>query len=463
MEMPWLSWRVGLIPHNDPDNEGDGMARKEVMTSEEEGLPPGWTRGQRRTGLLLLCLVGIVNLLDRQAISMVLEPIKHEFHVTDTQLGLLTGATFALVYATLAIPMARLVDTGARKTIFALCIGVWGLGTMLAGVATSFAVLLTSRVGVAAGESASMPATHSMAADLYPRRMLPMALGLMTASNSMGVALSLFLGGWLSEAFGWRVMFIVIGIPALLLAFALQFGMRDPPRRTAHGDVVAAVKAPLREVLGYLGSLRSYLAVVVGLSAGGFSGFAMLGWGPSFLIRVHGLAPREVGFWFGLAAAAGLGVGALVSGKLCAVLGQRNVAWYLRLGGAALSICVPVGLMVAFSHNAIVAVTGFFLYTFFSSMQAPACYSMIQSLARPGMRGTAIAACALINTLVGSGLGPFIMGVLNDHFGVTHGAEGIRYSMACVMIGAAIACCSYLFGSRFAQAEYARVDLPRPT
>jgi predicted MFS family arabinose efflux permease len=405
-------------------------------------------------------LTAVLNLVDRQVITIVVEPIKREFQLSDTQIGLLTGAAFAVFYSIVAFPMARLLDARPRRAVLGICVALWSLSTALASAATSFALLLATRVGVAIGESGAPPAQQSLASDLYPGRDLPMALSLINVGSSIGVALALFIGGWLSEQFGWRAAFFAVGAPGLIVAVLLLVSIPEPPRRAASGALAEPGGESMSMVLRHMASLRSYRAILLAVGASGFSGFGLLAWGPTFLIRVHGMSASEVGLWFGLASALGLGFGSLVSGWVSTVLGQRDIRWYLRLAGAFQALAVPAGLLTAFAPNSALAVLGVFLFMFSISVYAPPVLALVQVLARPGMRGTAAATTYFVQTMVGIGLGPLIIGAMNDAFGADHGPEGVRLSLAISMIGAALAGAIFLLANRWAPSEYGRATAP---
>jgi len=418
--------------------------------------PRGWSVFQRRLALSLLIVSGILNLVDRQIVSILIEPIKHEFGLSDTKIGLLTGLAFALCYAVVAFPVGRLLDTRSRRSIFAGCIALWSACTMAAGLAASFPMLLLTRLGVAVGESCASPAQQSIAADLYPGASLARALALINMGSALGVGLSLLLGGWLSEEFGWRAAFIAVGAPGLILALAIRFALPEPPRRTAEGVETRHVREPLAVAIAGLWQLRSYRLILLAKTAASFSGFALLAWAPSMMIRIHHLSPVEVGLWFGLMTGLGYGLGSIVSGELCTRLGKRDIRWYLRVGGAFNLVAAPAGLLIALSPSPAVAIGAMFVQTFSSTIATPAVLTMVQMLIGPTRRGLAAATTGFVQVVGGVGLGPFVMGVLNDAFGASRDPEGMRLALVCVMIGVAIAGPLLFWANRFVPREYAR-------
>src|ERR1700738_1454332 len=175
------------------------------------------TSAVRNYFLALLCLTALLNMLDRQIFAILLEPIKRDLHLSDTQLGFVTGGAFAIVYTIAGIPLGRLIDTGKRRTILAATLLVWSGMTMCCGFARNYVLLLAARMGVGIGEAGSLPATMSVVADLYPPEKRSGAIGLIYACATLGVAVSLVLGGYLESIIGWRSTFVVVGIPGIII------------------------------------------------------------------------------------------------------------------------------------------------------------------------------------------------------------------------------------------------------
>ena len=189
----------------------------------------------RHYALSVLVVVYTFNFIDRQILSILLEPIKQDLGLSDTQLGLLTGFAFALFYATLGIPIARYADKGNRRNLIALALTIWSGMTALSGVAQNFWHLLAARIGVGVGEAGCSPPAHSMIADYFPAEKRATALGIYSLGIPFGILFGFVAGGWLNEFFGWRVAFFVVGVPGLLLAILVRLSLREPPRGMAEG------------------------------------------------------------------------------------------------------------------------------------------------------------------------------------------------------------------------------------
>ncbi len=168
-----------------------------------------------RAMLALLVLLYVINYIDRQILSVLLEPIKQELEVSDTAMGLLTGLAFALFYTTAGIPIARWADRGSRRKVVVVGVVVWSAMTALSGLARNFVQLALARVGVGIGEATLSPAAHSLISDAFPPERRATALGIYNIGGNVGIMLGFMLGGWIGEAFGWRMAFFVVGLPGL--------------------------------------------------------------------------------------------------------------------------------------------------------------------------------------------------------------------------------------------------------
>jgi MFS family permease len=398
-----------------------------------------WLPAKRLFVLLVLCVVAAINLIDRQLISILMEPIKREFKASDTMMGLLTGLSFALIYVTAALPIARWSDRGVRRNIIAVCVFVWGAMTMLCGLAQSYVQLAAARMGVALGEAGYNPASHSIIADLYPLTRRAGAIGMFNAAASIGIGFGLFFGGWLNTHFNWRTVFVIAGTPCLLIALIIRFTVTEPPRGLSESRAAPQDAPPLRETLLWLAKLRTYRHLAVSAMTCAFVNYGLQIWAASFFIRVHGMSTKEVGLKLGAASAVGLFVGTIGSGMLADRFGQLDVRWYMRVTGAGMLLSLPFGMLTLLSSDPSVAF-GYYCVTvgLISSWASPI-HAMTQTIAAPRMRGMASAIIGFCLNLFGYGLGPLFVGVLNDHLRPSLGAESIRYSLMILLSGCVVA------------------------
>ena len=246
-------------------------------------------------GLFMLTLVYAFNFVDRQILVILQEPIKNDMGLSDTQLGLLSGFSFALVYITAGIPIAYWADRTNRRNIITASLAVWSGMTALSGLAQNYSQLLLARIGVGIGEAGGSPPAHSMISDYYPPERRATAMAIYTTGLHLGILMGFIVGGLISEFFGWRIAFFSVGIPGVLLAVVFYFTVKEPPRGQWDESVNMAHKPSLGETLKHLSSVRSFWYLALAAGATSFAGYGNGNFAPSFLIRNHGFSVGEVG------------------------------------------------------------------------------------------------------------------------------------------------------------------------
>ncbi|MET0369946.1 MAG: MFS transporter [Sphingobium sp.] len=398
--------------------------------------PAFWTARRRHYVLFILCLVGIFNFIDRQILAILLEPIKHDLQVSDTQMGLLSGVAFAAFYVTAGFPLARIADRGNRKTLIAMCLTVWSVATALCGLATSYVQLILARMGVAGGEAGAYPASQSIIADLYPVSQRGTVIGILLAAQSVGIAFGLFFGGWLNQAFDWRTAFIVVGLPGVLLAIVVLFTVTEPPRGMADGTQKAVGDAPAaKEIARFIFGTPAMLMLLFVAVCGSFTGYSLLAWTPAFFMRVHGMSTLEVGQWMGLVVASGLFIGNIVAGRFSDSIAKGNLSIYMIVSGCFSIASVPFGIWFALAPTQTGSLTGLFIGHLLMTGWLPPVYAVAIGLAPPRMRAMVIAIVAFCMTIMGIGLGPVVVGAVNDALEPAFGAGAVRYSLLFIHLG----------------------------
>ena len=245
----------------------------------------------------ILFLVAVVNFLDRQVLAIVQEDIKTELSLTDGQLGQLAFA-FGLVHAAFALPVGRLADRWSRKNTLILCLAVWSSITVLTGFVKNFMQLAILRVGVAVGESGVTPTSYSLIGDGIPIKRRAGAIALVGAGSSVGLMLSMLLGGLIADAFGWRTTYVLFGIPGLVLAVVIALTLRAP--RAGQADGLREVsKISFARAFGVLAKQRTYVLILLATTVQGMLSYSFVQWMPSFLRRSYDLTAGEVGMSFG--------------------------------------------------------------------------------------------------------------------------------------------------------------------
>jgi MFS family permease len=387
--------------------------------------------------LAVLALAYAVNVMDRSVLAVLLESIKHTFHTTDTQQGLLGGLAFALFYATLGVPIAALADRTSRRNVLAACALLWSVMTALCGLATSFPLLLAARVGTAVGEAGGTPPSHSLVSDYFPLSTRATALSLYALGVPLGSMLGSLLGGWGNELYGWRNAFMLVGAPGVLVALLVFLTVKEPARGQSDigiSDTARLVTPKLPIALRYLWQQASFrnMAIAAGLhSLVWYAGSTL---NAAFLHRSHGMSSGEAGSWLALFAATSA-VGTFLGGYLADRISVRtnDRRWYMWVPGYATLAMAPFQFSSYLAGSLSVMVPSFVIMLILGSFFFGPSFAMSQGLAPLRMRAVATSLVLFIQTLVGLGLGPVIVGMISDHLKPTIGdAQGLRYGLVSV-------------------------------
>jgi MFS family permease len=410
--------------------------------------PAQVSKGYRGYVLSVLVVVYVLNFIDRQILTILVEDIRKEMELNDTFIGLLTGPAFALFYTFMGIPIARWADTGVRRTIIALAVFVWSAMTTVTGFARSFTELAIARVGVGVGEAGGSPPAHSMISDLFPPAQRGTALAIYSLGIPIGGGLGALLGGYLGQAYGWRNAFLIVGIPGVLMALLVRLTVREPVREKLPEAADNATES-IAEVLRFMGKLPSFVHMAIGASLHALYGYGAAAFVPAFLIRVHHMEKPAVGLWIG-ATALTIGVlGTFLGGAISDRISKHDPRWYLRVPAIASGIGVPFA--VAFylwpdtATALLLSVPGILI----GGVYLGPTFAMTQTLVRPQMRALASAILLFIINLIGLGLGPLLVGRISDTLRPTYGDDSLRYALLIVVvIGSAWATIQYLLAAR---------------
>lgn len=393
----------------------------------------GW---KSHYALFVLLLVYMVNLIDRHIMGILMEPIKREFDVSDTAMGLLSGLTFAVFYSALAIPFSRYADKENRRNFVAYCCGTWSVMTSICGLATGYWFLAASRAGVAVGEAGGSAPSMSMISDYYPVESRGKAMGIYYLGPSLGSILGLALGGWIAQNYGWRTAFIALGIPGIVLAMIVRFTLVEPVREKNHhaydeyGD---SMKGIMNELMR---NKLFKLIMLAGLMMG-FAGYGVAMWNPTFLVRTHSMTLQNAGIVMGLLGGVMAGLGALISGWLCDRLSLISSSW--RIGVPALGCLLSLPSAVAFYVSPVndywylfgyeipVAVIYYMFFGVTAVWWTAPVFSEISEIVSSNKRATAISVFNLGLTLIGAGCGPLFIGFMSDELEVYYGLDSLRW------------------------------------
>ncbi len=381
----------------------------------------------------LLFVVYVFNFIDRQILTILLEPIKQELGVSDSAMGFLTGGAFAIFYTFAGIPIGRFADRGVRRSVIAVGAALWSAMTALSGLAQSFVQLALARIGVGIGEAGCSPPAHSLLSDYFPPERRATALAVYASGIHFGTAFGWLAGGQIADALGWRAAFFVVGLPGILLAALVQLTVREPPRGLSEGS--RAGDAPsTREVFDFLWSLRSFRHLSLASALTAFGGYAVATWTPTFLVRVHGMSLAEAGTWLGLIAGLAGASGAYLGGAVADRLRARDPRYSLWVPALASVAGLPFAGLLLFWPDPRAALLLSIPSTVFGAMWLGPIFALTQTLVRVRMRAVGSAILLFIINLIGLGLGPQTVGLLNDLLRPRFGAGAVRWSLAAVVL-----------------------------
>lgn len=419
------------------------------------------SEGYRKYVLWLLFTVYVLNFVDRSILTILMQPIKEEFKFSDTDMGLLGGLAFALLYCTLGIPIARWADKANRVFIISMSLFLWSVSTVFTGFARNFTQLLLGRVAVGIGEAGCSPPAYSLLSDYFEPKRRSTALAIYSMGISGGVFLGLLLGGQVAKIYGWRAAFYVCGLPGIVLAIIVRLTLREPPR--GYSDPLPAAAAdplPIPEVLGKLWSKPAFRHLALAAALQAFVGYGVGSFNSAFLMRTHGMTVAQVGGWMALVTVTGGSAGTYFGGFIADRLSERyqDRRWQLWVPGIATLVALPLGLLVYIVPIKVVAIWTMIPALAIASMYFGPTYSITHGLVGARERALAGALLLFIINLIGLGLGPLLTGILSDvlknHF-VSQGeaplvaaANGLRWSLAtmvCVNVWSAF---HYMRGAR---------------
>ena len=383
----------------------------------------------RHYALGILVVVYTFNFIDRQILSILLEPVKADLGLSDTAMGMLTGFAFAMFYATLGIPIARYADRSNRRNLIALALGIWSFFTALSGVAQNFWHLLAARIGVGVGEAGCSPPAHSMIADYYPAEQRATALGIYSLGIPIGIMFGLFAGGWINELFGWRMAFFVVGVPGIILALVVRFSLAEPPRGMAEGRADSGTQPGVGETLAYLWQKKSFRHMSFAAALTAFVGYGFVTWAPAFLIRSFGMGTGEIGTWFGLILGIPGGIGIVMGGWLADKFGAKDPKWYLWTTAIALILVTPFNIVVYLAADSTMALLGMIIPVLLGNFYQATTFSQTQGISELRMRAVAAGILLFIINIIGLGFGPQVVGVISDILSARYGTESLRYAL----------------------------------
>ena len=393
----------------------------------------GRTSYWERLALLLLFFGSTFNVLDRQVIGILAERIKLDMQLNDTELGLLTGSAFGLMYAFLTIPMARLADRVNRTRLIAFALASWSLLTVCCGLAANFSQLILARMGVGIGEAGSQSASATLIADYFPPSRRGLAMAIFYLGVPVGGCIGLLLGAIIGSRWGWRAAFVAAGLPGLLLALAVFLVMRDPRQPVARdpasrplGDLIAAIHRLL--------AISSYRTLVVACISGATAQNIASAWFPVYFVRVHHLSMIDTAFWMVVGIALGGTLGSIGSGMICDRLRHRSRRPEVAiLIAAAVTLC-PLLIITCLARSTPVAIGAMILSYVCAFVFLTPSTLLIQQTTPPDCRSLGVGIWGSVINVVSLILVLPLVGWGSDRLTAVFGLRGLGLSLACTAI-----------------------------
>tara|TARA_B100000378_G_scaffold57649_1_gene42593 strand:- start:41320 stop:42588 length:1269 start_codon:yes stop_codon:yes gene_type:complete len=379
--------------------------------------------------LAMLLLVYIFNFLDRQILAILAAPIQADLGLSDAQMGLLGGIAFALLYSTLAVPLASVADRTSRSWVITISLVIWSGFTAACALAQGFWHIFLARLGVGVGEAGGVAPSYALIGDYFPPQKRSLALAIYSMGIPLGSAGGILAGGWIAATIDWRLAFVVVGCAGIVIAPLFKIVVRDLPRPVAAAtDVPDAAK--IGTVARVLARKPSFWLLSLGSASGSMLGYGILFWKPSLMIRSFGLDLLQTSWFLGALMLVGGVIGTLTGGMLGDRMGARNKAWYGRLPAMAYAIATPFFVTAIFmTDNLLLAFLLFLIPQAMAYVWLGPVLTAVQHLVAPAQRSTASALFLLINNLLGLGGGIYVLGQMSDLLAPQFGTESLRWSM----------------------------------
>jgi predicted MFS family arabinose efflux permease len=423
-------------------------------------------RWYRNYVLAILFLTYLMNVIHRTPVlALALESIRAEFGVSDRLLGLLSGTTFSFFYAFMGIPIAAWADRTSRRKVLVLAVTLWSSATALFGVATSFIWLLLARVGVATGQAGNSPPAHSLISDYFPKSERARAFSIFAMAVATGTAIANPIGGRLVDAFGWRMAFVAIAMPGLLVALVAWLTIKEPPRGFVDGAPAAAARSQAPSMWVALATLwqrRSFRHLSLAVALLSVAWYARSSFNAAFFLRSHELTPTEAGNWLfliNIVGAAGTFAGGFLADRLSTRYDDRR--WYLWVPGTAIFCSALVQLGGYLSPDLHVSILLLSLTMFLAGTFFGPAFAMTQALAPLRMRSVATSVLLFVQTIIGFSVGPPLAGQISDWLRPTYGEHSLAFGIAIVGLAGLWSAVHYYLGSRHLRQELAEVEAAR--
>ncbi len=427
------------------------------------------SKAYRRYLYAVIVGVMMLNTVDRQVVSILVDPIRTDLGLDDAQMGWILGPSFTLIYAASVLPLARWADRGVRRNIIALGLSVWSVFTLSTAFVQGYVQLFLMRMGVGVGEASASPAIQSLVADTVPPEERAQGLSFISVGAVLGIAVGMAGGGWVNELWGWRVAFLIAGAPGLLMALVVRFTVREPARGQSEGrNATTERRGSLADDARYLLALPAMRWVIVAHAFALLYSSGKIAWEPSFIIRTYEMGTGAAGTWYFLTTPLPSVFGLWLGGWLCDRWITRDERAYLWVPALSLVASLPFMLLfLLWPEDHRIDLGGglplfpvAFLWSVASSilggMHSAPFLSLVQGLARIRMRASAAAIFSLTGTGVGSALGPLVVGYLSRFFAEAYGDDSVRWGLVWLSLGFVLSAIACVFAARTVRDDLSR-------
>jgi MFS family permease len=385
--------------------------------------------------LIMMCLVYTLSIADRYVVSTVLEPIRLELHLTDAGVGFLTGVSLALFYVILGFPLSWLIDRKSRRAIIAASVLIWSAMTTLCGRASTYSQLLGARIGVGIGEAGGTPGANSILSDYFPGARRPMALTVFSLGAPIGAWVGYNIAGAIADHYGWRSVFLALGIPGIIVGLTVYFTIREPKRGCLDADVPESAPSFL-QTMRFLWQQKSAVHVMVASALCALWGWGLTFWTPMYLMRSYGLTAGQAGAITGNAHLVG-GVLATVAtawlmGRPYYTADPRRI---VRLLGVGIGIATLASWIIFWTHSLPLAKVMFWVFVPAIYFYIGPCFGLINNLAQCRMRAMFCATTLFLANVGNLVIAPQGVGMLSDWFAGPGGpdAASLRLALLCLV------------------------------
>lgn len=419
-------------------------------------LAPAFSPSYRTYVLVMMALVYVVNYLDRQILGILNSQIKAEFHVSNTLIGLLGGPVFAVMYATLGVPIAVLADRINRRNIIAASLAIFSLMTLLSAFTVRFWQLMLARFGTGIGEAGTGPSINSVLADLYPPKQRASALAFYSAGLNVGLLIAFFGGGWIAAHYGWRTALLLAGAPGLVLALMMLATVYEPPRGRIEKLSDSAEPPDLWTVVRFLARQRSFLWMAFGTAMSSFAGYAGITFVPMFLETSHHMSLPAIGLVLSILTGAVGALGTYFAGVFADRFAKKDVRWnmYVPIVFSFIAVsCTPVFLL---SPNLAVTLLAAIGPSLAGAAYIGPAYAMSQALVPLRMRARSAAILLFILNIIGFGTSAPIVGALSDLLSPMLGPDALRYALMVGVVTGLLGAVCYWQAAKTLKADIAR-------